>query len=257
VASGGLEYFVSTLSQVAFNGGVALWAMRNTSSMATPSPNPILSRVVIPTVPYGAPDVANQRLGPLPYGSSLSPPGQLEFLDGGDSRVQALSYAGGRLYLTFPTAVTDETGRSVVGGVYIVLSPTYRNGVLAGSVLSQGYLLVNGNHVLRPAIAVNAQGRGAIAATLVGSAWYPSAALIPFDNLSTPLALQVAGAGTLPEDGFSGYPDGGGGGVARWGDYSSAVATSDGAIWMVAQYIGNFVRTDFANWNTFVMRKQP
>ena len=94
-------------------------------------------------------------------------------------------------------------------------------------------------------------------ATLVGADWYPSAALIPFDTFSTPTAIQVAGTGTLPEDGFTGYPDGGGFGIARWGDYSSAVATSDGAIWMVAEYIGNYPRTEFANWNTYVMRKQP
>ena len=96
-----------------------------------------------------------------------------------------------------------------------------------------------------------------IAATLVGSSRYPSAALIPFDTFSTPLALQVVGEGALPEDGFSGYPDGGGAGIARWGDYNTAVATSDGAIWMVAEYIGNYPRTEFANWNTYVMRKQP
>jgi hypothetical protein len=83
--------------------------------------------------------------------------------------------------------------------------------------------------------------------------------LIPFDTFSAPLALQVAGVGAMPEDGFTGYPDLGvvSIGVARWGDYSSAVATSDGAIWMVTEYIGNYPRTDFANWNTFVMRKQP
>jgi hypothetical protein len=257
VANGGLEFFASTLSRFAYNGGVALWAMRNTSSMATASPNPILSQIVIASLAYTFPDVAVQPPGALPYGWSLVPTGQLPFIDGGDCRVQALSYASGRLYLTFPTAITDEAGHYGVGGAYVVLSPTYRNGVLAGSVLNQGYLLLNGNHVLRPAIAVNAQGRGMIAATLVGASRYPSAALIPFDTFSTPAVLEVAGEGALPEDGFSGYPDGGGAGIARWGDYSSAVATSDGAIWMVAEYIGNYPRTEYANWNTYVMRKQP
>src|ERR1035437_7918966 len=79
VASGGLEFFASTLSRSAFNGGVALWAMRNTRSMATSSPNPILSQIVISTLSYTFPDVANQRPGPLPYGWSLIPTGQLAF----------------------------------------------------------------------------------------------------------------------------------------------------------------------------------
>jgi hypothetical protein len=129
--------------------------------------------------------------------------------------------------------------------------------VLAGSVLNQGYLIVNNEHLLRPAIAVNAQGRGAIAVTLVGDDWYPSAAFIPFQALAKPTTLQVAAVGALPEDGFTGYPDGGGVGVARWGDYNGAVGAADGAIWMVVQYIGNYPRTDYANWNTYVMRNQP
>ncbi|MGA9625653.1 MAG: hypothetical protein WBQ65_14365, partial [Bryobacteraceae bacterium] len=213
--------------------------------------------VVIPTLSYTVPDVANQRPGTLVYGSSLTPPGQLAYLDGGDCRVQALSYAGGRLYLTFSTSITDQTGRFKVGAAYVVLSPTYRGGVLAATVLNQGYLVINNNHLLRPAIAVNAQGAGAITATLVGPDWYPSAAVIPFSTFSTPSTLQVGAVGTQPEDGFTGYPGGGGVGVARWGDYNSAVATSDGAISVVVQYIGSYPRTEFANWNTYIMRMQP
>lgn len=257
VASGGLEYFASTLSESGYTGGVALWAMTNTSSLAAGTPNPLLSRVVIPTLSYTVPNVATQRPGTLVYGSSLTPPGQLAYLDGGDCRVQALSYAGGRLYLTFSTGITDQTGRFEVGAAYVVLSPTYRGGVLAATVLNQGYLVINNNHLLRPAIAVNAQGTGAITATLVGPDWYPSVAMIPFSTFSTPSTLQVGVVGTQPEDGFTGYPGGGEVGVARWGDYNSAVATSDGAIWMVVQYIGNYPRTEFANWNTYIMRMQP
>lgn len=257
VASGGLEYFASTLSEYAYTPGIALWAMTNTSSLSAGVPNPILTRVIIPSLSYSEPDVSAQRPGSLPYGSSLTPRGQLAYLDGGDNRVQALSYAAARLYLTFPTSITDQTGRIGVGGAYVVLSPTYRGGVLTATVLNQGYLLVNGDNLLRPAIAVNAQGNGAITATLVGPDYYPSAAVIPFYSLSTPSTLLVGGVGTLPEDGFTGYPDGGGVGVARWGDYNTAVATSDNAIWAVAQYIGTFPRSEYANWNTYVMRIQP
>jgi hypothetical protein len=256
VASGGLEYFASTLSESAYNGGVALWAMTNTSSLAL-APNPVLTMVEISTLSYLVPNVAQQRPGPLPYGSSLTPRGVLAFLDGGDNRVQALTYAGARLYATFPTGVVDQNGHFQVGGAFVVLAPTYRNAVLAATVVNQGYLLVNGNNLLRPAIAVNPQGSGAITATLVGPDWYPSSVLIPFDTFSTPSALQIAGMGTMPEDGFTGYPGDGTAGVARWGDYNTAVATNDGAIWMVAQYIGTFPRTTLANWNTYITRFQP
>jgi hypothetical protein len=136
-----------------------------------------------------------------------------------------------------------------------VISPTYRGGVLAGTAMYQGYLLLNSNYLLRPAIAVNAQGSGAIAVTLVGPDWYPSAAVIPFTTGIAPSNLLVSRPGTLPEDGFTGYPDSGGVGVARWGDYNGAVATADGSIWMVAQYVGTYPRTDYANWNTYIMHR--
>ena len=48
----------------------------------------------------------------------------------------------------------------------MIISPTFRAGALNGSVLRQGYLSTPGNHLLRPAIAVNAQGVGAIVFTV-------------------------------------------------------------------------------------------
>lgn len=261
LASGGLEYFASTSHSPGIANEVAVWAMYNTSALGalspTASPGMTLAQIMIPSLAYQTPEVANQRPGPTPLATSLGDP--LEYLDGGDSRVQSLSYAGGSLYLTLATGVNDQNGNWVVGGAYIVLSPTFRSGVLAAKVLNQGYLLVNNNHLLRPGIAVNASGAGAIAVTLVGPDWYPSAALIPFAGVSTPTTIEVAAAGTLPEDGFSGYPnDGGeGDGVARWGDYNSAMAASDGSIWMAVEYIGTYPRTVAANWNTFVIHQQP
>jgi hypothetical protein len=260
LANGGVEYFVSTSHMFGVGGQVALWAMYNTSALGTLGPTatpPItLTQIMVPSLAYQVPDVAEQRPGPTPLGTSLGNP--LEFLDGGDPRVQSLSYAGGSLYLTLATGINDQNGHWVVGGAYIVLSPTFRAGVLAAKVLNQGYLFVNNNHLLRPEIAVNAQGVGAIAVTLVGVNWYPSAAFIPFAGaLSTPTTIQVAAAGTLPEDGFTGYVADGGTGVARWGDYNSAIAATDGSIWMAIQYIGTYPRTIAANWNTFVVNVQP
>jgi hypothetical protein len=257
LADGGLEYFVSTDSPSESPSGVALWAMYNTSSLATSSPNLTLTRIIVPTLAYAIPVAASQRPGSTPLGTAEG--ARLEYLDGSDYRVLCLTYSTGRLYLTFQTGTTDQNGKFVDGAAYIVLSPTYRSGVLAAQVLNQGYLVVNGNHLLRPAIAVNAQPvpSGAIAVTLVGPDYYPSAALIPFQTFSTPSTIQVAAAGALPEDGFTGYPIVGGDGIARWGDYNTAVAASDGSIWMAVEYIGNFQRTTYANWNTYVMQNQP
>lgn len=257
LGNGGLEYFVSTGTRDV-NSGLALWAMYNTSSLAGANPNLTLTAIILPTsLSYSNGPAVTQRPGPLPYGSSLSPPGSLEYLDGSDPRVLSLSYASGRLFLTLQTGVVDGNGQNVAGGAYAVLSPTFRSNILAATVLNQGYLFVNGEHLLRPAIAVNAQGSGSIAVTLVGPDWYPSAAFIPISSFSTPSTVQIAGLGTLPEDGFTGYPGGYLASIARWGDYNGAFATNDGAIWMVVEYIGSYPRSPFANWNTYVARIQP
>jgi hypothetical protein len=258
LASGGVEYFLSSQAQFATGQNMALWAMMNTGSLAGANPSPSLVQISVPTLTYTFPDVARQRPGALPYGSTLFPPGLLEFLDGGDTRILSLSYAGGRLFATLQTATVDDTGHQVVGVAYIILSPTFRGGVLAATVLRQGYLLVGNNHLLRPSIAINPQGRGAIAFTLAGPDYFPSAAFVLIDAFSTASNIQVSSSGVLPEDGFSGYPNNGfpSQGLARWGDYSTAVAANDGSIWMVTEFISNAPRTQLANWDTFVTRVQ-
>jgi hypothetical protein len=257
VANGGVEFFLSTQAAFSSDSSVALWAMTNTSSMATASPNLLLTKTLITSLSYIYPDVATQRPGPLAYGSTLTPPGVPAFLDGSDSRMLSVVYSGGRLFLTFASQVIDENNRSVVGGAYMILSPTLRAGVLTASVLRQGYLVVKGNHLLRPAVAVNPQGKGAIAFTLVGPDYFPSAAFVSIDAQTTGSTVQVAAFGTGPEDGFTGYGSPGFPGLARWGDYSGAVAASDGSIWMTTEYIPNLPRTQLANWGTFIMRYVP
>jgi len=172
----------------------------------------------------------------------------------------SVAYTGGRLYATFATLVSDENGNSLAGAAYVVFSPTFR-GVLAATVLRQGYLLVKNNNLLYPAIAVNPQGWGAIAFTLVGPDYYPSAAFVTIDarllalgSFATGSAVQLVALGAMPEDGFTGYPNAGftEQGAARWGDYSTAVASGDGSIWMVTEYIPNAPRTPLANWGTFL-----
>jgi hypothetical protein len=257
LASGGMEFFISSQASFSVDNNLAVWAMGNTGSLGSASPNLSLTRTNVPVLTYTFPDVANQRPGPLPYGSSLSPPGALSFLDGGDPRVLSVSYSGGRLYATLATQVTDDSGRLLVGAAYVILSPSFRAGTLTAPVLRKGYLMVRNNHLLRPAIAVTPQGRGAIAFTLVGPDYYPSAAFLPIETFSTGAAVQLVAQGASPQDGFTGYPGGFGPGVARWGDYSGAVAASDGSIWMAAEYIPNAIRTEFANWGTYLGRYIP
>jgi hypothetical protein len=112
---------------------------------------------------------------------------------------------------------------------------------------------VNGENVLFPSIAVNRFGIGAMAFTLSGPDFFPSAAYVRFALGRAVGPIHITGPGALPEDGFTGYAAFGGNGVARWGDYSAAVF-ADGAIWMGNEFIPNAPRTVNANWGTFLSR---
>jgi hypothetical protein len=260
----GLEYFVSTQANNP-DSAMAVYAMLNTSSLATAIPNLTLTETTVQTLAYSTPMLnASQPPGPLPQGSSLGftvPPR----IDAGDTRVQSVVYAGGRLYVTLGTQVTDAYGNLLAGGAYVVISAAYRGGLMSLAALRQGYLLTNGNNLLRPAIGVDAQGRGAIVFTLVGdgstvaTGYYPSAAFVPFSAFAPGGTIQVAASGAFPEDGFTGYdvPF-----FCRWGDYGAAVLGGDGRIWLATEYIPNILtnqypNSGFANWGTLVMALNP
>jgi len=253
LANGGLEFFLSNNANYAFDDKFSVWAMYNTASLGTGNPNLFLTRLAVPGVSYTYPNTATQRPGPNPYGSSLFPPRGVPFIEGGDPRLMSLTYAGGRLYTAFSTRVTDSQGGIQVGVGYLVLSPTFRGGLLSAPVLKSGYLAANGNHLLRPAIAATARGQIVISSTLTGPGYYPSAVYAPFSLSTPPSVLKVAGAGALPEDGFTGYE----GYPARWGDYSTSISLQDGSFWIAAEYIPNLPRTEYANWGTRVVRYVP
>src|ERR1035437_8638721 len=68
VASGGVEFFVSSQARFSIDNSLAVWAMTNTSTLLISNPNMQLIRINIPTQTSSYPDVANQKPGPLPYG---------------------------------------------------------------------------------------------------------------------------------------------------------------------------------------------
>lgn len=254
-ARGGVQFFLSTQSLGFGDNRFGLWALTNTASLNT-TPDLTLMQTVVPGLPYTFPDLAVQRPGPLPYGSTLFPPGQLAFIHGGrDSRVLSLVYAAGRLYAAFGTEAIDKNGKRLVAGAWAVLFPSLRGLELAAPVWRSGYLMVTNNNVLRPAVAVTAQGQGAIAFTLLGPDYFPSAAYVPITDFTPGTTSRIAALGVAPQDGFSGY-DGAGAfaGIARWGDYSGAVAAPDGSVWMTMEYIPNAPRTELANWGTRLVR---
>ena len=203
--NGGVEYFVS--SQAANpDSTMAIFAMSNTSSLATATPNLTLTETLVQTLAYQSP--------PASHATAERPdsPGQsLGFtfprpVDGGDTRLQSVVYSGGRLYVTLGTQVVDSQQQLLAGGAYVVISIANRGGQITASALRQGYLLVNGNHLLRPAIAVDALGPRRDRGHAGGSELLPvfrHGAILGLRGRRN--AANGRARATLPDDGFTAY----------------------------------------------------
>jgi hypothetical protein len=232
---------------------IAVWSITGTRSLDSASPSLELRHVVLGSETYGLPlnTGATQKTGPTPLRDALGDVDPLETLNGNDSRMNQVVDVGGVLYGGVNTAVTSASGPPRIGIAFFVVGAIGTPVGVFARVLRQGYVAVDGENVLFPSIAVNRFGFGAMSFTLSGPDFFPSAAYVRF-AFGRPIgSIHVAGAGAGPEDGFTGYTAFGGNGVARWGDYSAAVA-ADGAIWMGNEFIPGTPRTVNANWGTFI-----
>ena len=250
----GVEFFLSALQfgnppyQVLDNR-IAIWALGNTRSLTTSSPDLSLTFEVIASETYGQPNPAQQKPGPTPLGTPLHEP--LELIATNDDRMNQVVYANGLLYSGVNTIIGDG---SRTGIAWFGVKPRFHHGAVSGRVVRQGYVAVDHENVIFPSLAFGEES-GAMVFTLVGPDYFPSAAFVRVGEEGTS-AVHIAADGAAPDDGFSGYVTYGGGGVGRWGDYSAAV--SDGSsVWMATEYIPNSPRTALANWGTAVFKVRP
>jgi hypothetical protein len=129
-----------------------------------------------------------------------------------------------------------------------------------------------------PAIALNTGGKGAIAFTVMGDDYYPSAGYVTIDAAGKVGPVHIAKAGLGPVDGFTSYKAFVGDPPrTRWGDYGAAV-TDGNSIWLASEYIGQTctfaqyypnppsaaglgscgaTRTSLANWFTRLSKLNP
>ena len=241
---------------------IAAWSLAGTGSLGSSHPNLQLSHQVLTSETYGLPinTGATQKVGPTPLRDLLNAPPinaneAFETINANDSRMNQVVDVGGVLFGGVNTTVVSATGPPRVGIAYFAVGAVGTPFGIFAHILHQGYVAVNGENVLFPSIAVNRFGIGAMAFTLSGPDFFPSAAYVRFVLGRAVGAIHITGPGVLPEDGFSGYKAEGSPtpGVARWGDYSAAVF-ADGAIWMGNEFIPNAPRTLLANWGTFLSR---
>ena len=241
---------------------IAAWSLTGTQSLKGSHPRLQLSHVVLRSETYGLPinTGATQKFGPTPLRDALNSPPinaneAFEKINANDSRMNQVVNLNGVLFGGVNTTVVSRTGPARVGIAFFTVGAVGTPAGIFAHILHQGYVAVNGENVLFPSIAVNRAGFGAMAFTLSGPQFFPSAAYVRFAFGRPVGPIHISGPGVLPEDGFSGYksfqsptP-----GVARWGDYSAAVF-ADGAIWMGNEFIPGTPRTVNANWGTFLSR---
>jgi hypothetical protein len=264
----GFEYFLSSFTNnTTTNHAINAWVVTGTGTLQRSHPDLDIQRVqlrseaYVDDLPISSPGfggiAVDQKNGPHPLGDTVGR--DLGQVNANDVRMNQVVYADGKLWAGLNTALQSTAGGPARSGIaYFVVQPSFSDGELQAEMVNQGYVTVAGNSTLFPSIGVNASGEGAIAFSVVGPTYFPSAAYIKINsdgNLSGPIV--IAGAGNLPDDGFTQYPEYTGipSTVGRWGDYSAAVATPDGSIWMAAEYIHETPtrpRTFYANWGTFV-----
>ncbi|THF84017.1 hypothetical protein E7T09_21155 [Deinococcus sp. KSM4-11] len=286
--SHGTEYFVSSLAVFADSGvsdQLVVWGLTNTKSLDSATPDLALNAGTVRVNSYAVPPAATQRPGTFPLGQCINDttlatpfgPGCWRYLfttepahnevlspiDSGDSRVQQVMYADGKLWTTLGTAVNDN-GTDRTGAAWFILKPQTNKNKADAKVVRQGVVSVSGNNLLYPTVAVTTDGRAAVGATLVGTDHHPSAAYFGLsEDGATPVRVAAEGVGT--QDGFSGYKAYGTPLRPRWGDYGAA-ATDGTSLWFANEYIAQTctlaqyvtapvgscgaTRTALANWGT-------
>jgi hypothetical protein len=292
-AQRGTEYFLSSNAAEEATGNndyvsnsIVTWALTNTRSLDSATPDISLYNSRVGVQQYSLPPQANQKPGPTPLAACLNDdtcapvvlgttdpfkPEVESALDSNDTRMQQVTFTGGRLYGALDTAVTVGGATKAGVGWYIVRPDALAHSVRA-DLLKQGQLGLAGNNLTYPAIGVNGAGKGVMTFTLVGDGYYPSSAYAAFDGRTGAGSIYLAAAGLGPQDGFSGYRAFNNPPRPRWGDYS-ATAVVGNNIWIATEYIGqtctlaqyeaapfgscNGTRTALANWGTRISLVKP
>jgi hypothetical protein len=306
---GGVEYFLSTIAGDGSETGnptgtarrIGLWALTNTDSLDSSSPSLSITSRLINSQTYVFPPTSDQKPGDIPLGECLNDTSDLFgpglgcwwiFLDPPpdwqpeveshpdslDSRMQQTWYVNGMLWGASGTAV-NVGGEIKAGIAWFAVEPKINGaGKVEGQVKKQGYLALANNNLTMPAIAMGANGKGAIAFTVLGEDYYPSAGYVTIDSEGSVGPIHIAAEGLGPDDGFTSYKAFVGDPPrTRWGDYGAAVTDGDN-IWLASEYIAQTctfdeyfwddpfgptwltcggTRTSLANWATRISKIEP
>ena len=256
-AAHGVEYFSSVADiRNMLDRRIAVWAITNTASLADAVPVLKVHNAIVETQPFGVPPDAPQRPGDTELGSLVAE--KVQFIATNDHRMHQTIFSGGKLWSALTTIVAVGNDPMPHAGIaYFVLTPSISaEGTLKAEIARQGYIAVHNADLFHPALSSAQNGNGAIAFTLSGADYYPSAAIASLGPNGAG-DVQIIAPGAAPHDGFSGYKYFGAESAARTGDYSAATVDDHGALWIAAEYIPPAPRTLLANWGTFIAQITP
>ena len=275
--AGGTEYFLSSNAGEEASGddftgsstNLVVWALTNTSSLNSATPNVTLTNNVLMANQYGVPPRAKQPgtgTAPgtdAPQGHCLNDettstiagvgcyrllvstavhnatkPELVMPIDANDSRMQQVMFANGKLWGALDTALNPDGGPQRAGIAWYIVKPDTSSGSLAAKLAMQGYLGAAGYDFTYPAIGVTPSGRGVMAFTAVGDTLNPSAAYAAIDAQVGVGPWNVLATGAAVDDGFSGYKAQRFPAAIRprWGDYGAA-SVDGNSVWVASEYI--------------------
>ncbi|MBO1756652.1 hypothetical protein [Allobranchiibius sp. CTAmp26] len=256
VANAPAEFLLSSLDpNSTFDNRLAVWAVTNESSVTTGHGTPSLTVRIIESEAYGLPPNAQTPPGfcnGSACGAGLPTTGVLatDF-----DAMQETQYINGRLVGALNTGITvagDTTARS--GVAWFVIKPTVNGATLGSStrVTRQGYVSTSGEYLLYPHVNMTSNGAMALVFGLGGPGTYPSAAYATARAGRDFGPIQIAAAGTGPDNGLTGTAKFGG--VGRWGDYSNGeIIPGTNRVWLATQYIPN-TGDGNANWGNAIFQ---
>ena len=297
----GTEFFLSSNAADEVNAAMSgtstdliVWALTNTSSLNSPQPNIRMSNAVVHVGRYAMPPKAQQKPGATPLADCLNDTtlpvtatlsgcwrlavgvepahNQVEgqAIDTNDTRMQQVTFANGIIYGALDTGL-NINGHIRAGIEWFAARPHVTGGRVHAQLAGGGYAGLADANLSYPALAVNDNGAGVVAFTLVGPGDYPSAAYAGFDSKAGVGTIHIAQAGVGPDDGFTNYAAAFGIDPprTRWGDYGAAVVDGS-SIWVASEYIGQtcnytqFIASPFgrcggtrsglANWDTRITK---
>ncbi|CAI5470251.1 unnamed protein product [Closterium sp. Yama58-4] len=178
---------------------LALWSLSDTSSLMLPHPTLRLRYSIINTPAYYDSDYAKQKPGPPPYDTpqDVVPPTST-----------SVAWFKGHVWMAFPSGYSlDPT--SVPSVALVKLRPFLRGKRSFPTLVKKfGIYGVPGQSLLSPVIGFNSKGQGILAATLIGSEYFPTAAYVRINQKGViGNSIFAVGPGQAPLEPYSGRVD--------------------------------------------------